>query len=126
MASVAERAALTGGEITTRKQRRRAVNLMAYRSRARRLRRADDCGPVARDKRHYGTVMGAQQPSDATAGGVWQAWQMANLAPFALHTSAIGFPAGAPFWQPTFVTALAWMAPMWLFGISSARLRLGT
>ena len=62
-----------------------------------------------------GTVMGAHQPSDATAGGVWQAWQMAVLPPFARHTALIGFPAGAPFWQPTFVTSLAWMAPLWLF-----------
>jgi hypothetical protein len=59
------------------------------------------------------TVMGSMQPSDATAGGVWLAWQFSLLSPFAAHTPYFGSPEGSALWLPTFVTSLGWILPMW-------------
>jgi hypothetical protein len=61
------------------------------------------------------TVMGDIQPNDATAGGVWLGWQLQSLTPFATHTAALNAPFGTSLWQPTYITALAWVLPLWLF-----------
>lgn len=61
------------------------------------------------------TVMGDIQPNDATAGGVWQGWQLASLTPFSAHTSILNAPFGAAFWHSIDVTALGWILPQWLF-----------
>ena len=62
-----------------------------------------------------GTIMGSLQPSDATAGGTWTAYQIQVLPPFASHTPYMVAPQGAPFWDGTWITKLGWLLPQWFF-----------
>src|ERR1039458_4759944 len=61
------------------------------------------------------TIMGSSQPSDATNGGVWTAWQMQILPPFATHTPWIAAPQGTSLWDATWITKLGWILPQWFF-----------
>ena len=60
------------------------------------------------------TIMGSFQPSDATNGGVWTAWQMQVLPPFATHTPWVAAPQGTSLWDATWITKLDWILPQWL------------
>jgi hypothetical protein len=61
------------------------------------------------------TLLGDIQPNDATAGGVWLAWQLRSLTPFATHTAALSAPHGVLFWHGTNITTLGWLLPLWFF-----------
>jgi hypothetical protein len=60
------------------------------------------------------TIMGPHQPSDATSGGIWLAYQFAHTSIGAGTTSSLGSPAHGNLWNPTFLTALAWVLPLWV------------
>ena len=59
------------------------------------------------------TIMGPHQPSDATSGGVWLAWQFAHTGIGQSSTPSLGYPYYGSLWTLTFLTALAWVAPLW-------------
>lgn len=61
-------------------------------------------------------VLGA--PGDATAGGVWTAWNYSEIPgpPWEATTRVTGAPTGERWWQPQFTTGLGVFAPLWLGG----------
>jgi len=60
-------------------------------------------------------ILGA--PGDATAGGVWTAWNYEELSgsPWPAQTPYTAAPEGEAFWQPQFVTAVGLLTPLWAF-----------
>lgn len=61
-------------------------------------------------------VIGA--PGDATAGGVWTAYNYSQIPgpPWQTTTSLTGAPSGEPWWQPQFMPSLVVFTPLWIGG----------
>lgn len=61
-------------------------------------------------------IIGA--PGDATAGGVWTAYNYSQIPglPWEDRTDLTGAPTGEPWWQPQFVPSTVLFTPLWAAG----------